>query len=167
MQIGVTIETITAITDGFRAWGAASALFAIHVVARFVVMAFSGAIMAAKLEWKLAASHGGRRSAIAFAIALWREGWAQPLAVNAWVMVGLMAFLAFAGSAIFLASGLLPLGYLSPHLHIVMAVLWPILSSAGWMFTITTAERPASMVVASAVLLFCFIALGLRMGVAG
>lgn len=152
-----------AITDGFRAWGAAATLFALPVLLPFILNAFRGAAMAARLEWQLAfGGHPRWRSFRVFLLALWREGSATPVRINTWVGVVLLIFLVIAGSGIFIASTFSTLGYYDPALTAAMLLAWTLLSTGGWIFTISTARSEPSMGVAAFLLLVSFMGLALE-----
>lgn len=156
------MELIIAVTNGIRAWGAAALLLALPVLAPFVVGAVRGALMAGRLEFELAIDRCRRRAVRVFAIALWREGWATSMPVNAWIVLLLLLFLAAAGGGIFIASSFSSLGYYDPALTVVMFFAWMVLALAGWIFTVTTAESPPGMSFASALLMVSFLGLALE-----
>lgn len=159
-----TNSIVEAVTNGARGWGASSLLFALPVLLPFAVNAICGGWMAACFEYRLAAVHCRRRALRVFFIALWREGYTSVTRINLWLFFFPMIFLAVAGSSIFLASSFSALGYYDPRLSAVMLVSWFVLSSGGWLFTITTAQRPVSMAVAATLLLIVFMQLGVLAG---
>ncbi|QQN75046.1 hypothetical protein [Croceicoccus sp. YJ47] len=152
-----------ALTNGLRSWGASALLFASPIIAAFMVTAVRGAAMAMRCERAFAVDDGAPNRALAvFMLALWREGNSIDFRVNAWVMVLLLIFLGLAGTGIVVAVNFMPMGLYDPALTVVMLFAWAVIASAGWIFTVSQAPKPASMGMAAIVLLITFMGINVR-----
>jgi len=154
------MDFVIAITNGFRAWGAASLLLALPVLVPAIVSALRGAWMAGCMEVQLSAHTEWRRVLRVFLIALWREGRTQPFPVNLWAIVPMMLFLGVAGSSIFIAD-LFGEGFYDPRLTAIMFAAWLLIACGGWLFTISSVRDPVSMSICSFLLLLTFAVLSL------
>lgn len=154
------MDLLIAITNGFRAWGAASLLLALPVLGPAIVSAIRGALMAGQLEVRLSTHTHWLRVVRVFLLALWREGQTQPMPINLWAIVPMMLFLFGAGGSIFVAENFAG-GYYDPRLTVVMFFGWLTIAIGGWLFTISSARDLISMSVCSALLLLTFTVLSL------
>ena len=155
------ISLVTAVTNGFRAWGAASLLLALPVIVPFIWRASAGAAMQAWFSYGVTEPRAWNLIG-GFFTGLWREGWQSKVRVNVWLAIGLLLFLGGAGSGIFVTINFSPDGLRDQRLADAMLAMWALLSSCGWGFTISTARHPLGMAFASMTLLMCMMGLSVQ-----